>query len=108
MDAPETVRMLRYHMSSGHVLQEIVDPVLADTDDLTILETIAGTCETTLYIKIKEATSDTPVLVAVNAIEFVQVANILVQTIDLMGAERSEDEAIARATEHLNGDNDND
>lgn len=97
---PQDLRVLRYHMTSGHVVQEIVDPTLADTSDLDILEHLAKVMSTELYIKIKEVTSDSAVLLAVGSIEFVQVghAELVADLREAMGAAMlSEDEAVQRA-----------
>jgi hypothetical protein len=100
------IRVLRYHMTSGHVLSELVDEELAGTSDDDLLEHLAEAYATNPYLTIKEALSDSAVLIRTDHIEFTQIGHAGLVTLDMDGAERSEAEAMDRAREHLSGDDD--
>jgi hypothetical protein len=107
IEPPKDIRILRYHMSSGHILSEIVDGELIGTSDADLLEHLAKAYATNPYLTIKEAMSGSAVLVRTDRIEFTQIGHAeFMAVLDMEGAERSEAEAMDRAREHLSGDDD--
>lgn len=99
MSTPEQIRVLRYHMTSGHVLQETVDRELADVSDSELLQRISGVFLERRYITITEGTVDSGVLISTDRIEFVQVAHaeLLISREDMEAAVHNEETAIETA-----------
>lgn len=107
---PQEIRLLRYHLSSGHVLCEAIGEELSDISDDEILQrltvavwgtpTVLGTrVGGTAVVLLTEAQTESRMLLAVDKIEFIQVARAtrLHSPEDLEAAADAEDSAIARA-----------
>jgi hypothetical protein len=91
---PEEIRVFRYHMASGHVLEEIVDATLTEDDD-TLLASVSEIFRSNDFVTVTDAHSESRVLVCVSRIEMVQVGHAIRITHTADSAQ--EDTAIARA-----------
>lgn len=106
MSTPEEIRVLRYHMTSGHVLSEAVDSALNDLSDDELLQRVTKSIWATqgprlVAILITESTSESRVLVVTDKVEFIQVAHadLLISREDMMAAMLAEGSAMQRARE---------